>query len=206
MTTLRRGSRGAEVEQLQKKLNLAADGIFGAITEEAVKDFQKSKGLPSDGVVGAKTWAALGAASAQSKRRITDIIIHCAATPEGRDVKTATIKSWHIAGRKWKDIGYHYVIELDGTVHVGRDESVIGAHTTGYNAHSIGVCYVGGCAKDGDGAACARAAAQISRRESARPPRLLARPQRQRHGGTLRMDKGVPELRGKRLAQRNRII
>ena len=149
MTTLRRGSRGAEVEQLQKKLNLAADGIFGAITEEAVKDFQKSKGLPSDGVVGAKTWAALGAANAQSKRRITDIIIHCAATPEGSDVKTATIKGWHVAGRKWKDIGYHYVIELDGTVHVGRDESVIGAHTTGYNAHSIGVCYVGGCAKDG---------------------------------------------------------
>ena len=72
MTTLRRGSRGAEVEQLQKKLNLAADGIFGAITEEAVKDFQKSKGLPSDGVVGAKTWAAFSRANAQSKRRITD--------------------------------------------------------------------------------------------------------------------------------------
>lgn len=149
MTTLRRGSCGAEVEQLQKKLNLAVDGIFGAITEEAVMDFQKSMGLTSDGVVGAKTRAALGVASAQSKRRITDIIIHCAATPEGSDVETATIKGWHVAGRKWKDIGYHYVIELDGSVHVGRDESVIGAHTTGYNSHSIGVCYVGGCAKDG---------------------------------------------------------
>lgn len=149
MTTLRRGSRGAEVEQLQKKLNLAVDGIFGAITEEAVMDFQKSMGLPSDGIVGAKTRAALDVASAQSKRRITDIIIHCAATPEGSDVKTATIKGWHVAGRKWKDIGYHYVIELDGSIHVGRDESVIGAHTTGHNAHSIGVCYVGGCSKDG---------------------------------------------------------
>lgn len=85
----------------------------------------------------------------KSKRKITMLIVHCSATPEGRDVKTETIKDWHVNGNHWKDIGYHYVIELDGSIHKGRDENVIGAHCSGKNAHSIGICYVGGVAKDG---------------------------------------------------------
>ncbi len=82
-------------------------------------------------------------------RKIDKLIIHCSATPEGRDVKTEIIKNWHVNGNHWKDIGYHYVIELDGSVHKGRDESVIGAHCSGQNANSIGICYIGGIAKDG---------------------------------------------------------
>jgi len=81
-------------------------------------------------------------------REIDYIIIHCAATPEGRDVSTDTIKDWHVNGRGWSDIGYHYVIELDGTIGQGRDLDVSGAHTKGQNARSIGVCYVGGCDED----------------------------------------------------------
>ena len=81
-------------------------------------------------------------------REIDYIIIHCAATPEGRDVSTETIKDWHVNGRGWSDIGYHYVIELDGTIGQGRDLDVSGAHTKGQNARSIGVCYVGGCDED----------------------------------------------------------
>lgn len=82
-------------------------------------------------------------------RKINKIIIHCSATPEGRDIKTETIRNWHIKDNHWKDIGYHYVIELDGSIHIGRDENVIGAHCSGQNANSIGICYVGGLAKDG---------------------------------------------------------
>ena len=82
-------------------------------------------------------------------RKINKLIVHCSATPEGRDVKTETIKDWHVNGNHWKDIGYHYVIELDGSIHKGRDENVIGAHCSGQNADSIGICYVGGVAKDG---------------------------------------------------------
>ncbi len=81
-------------------------------------------------------------------RKINKLIVHCSATPEGRDVKTETIKDWHVNGNHWKDIGYHYVIELDGSIHKGRDENVIGAHCSGQNANSIGICYVGGVAKD----------------------------------------------------------
>lgn len=81
-------------------------------------------------------------------RKINKLIVHCSATPEGRDVKTETIRDWHVKGNGWSDIGYHYVVELDGSVHAGRDESVAGAHCSGQNAYSIGVCYVGGVEAD----------------------------------------------------------
>lgn len=144
---------------MQGKLNLAQDGIFGPITEEAVRDFQKRKGLSVDGVVGPKTWAALGVVTAQTKRTITDIVLHCTATPEGKEVTVAAIRAGHLA-RGFKDIGYHYVIGLDGTIHKGRDESLIGAHVSGHNAHSIGISYVGGVEKDGKTPKDTRTAAQ----------------------------------------------
>lgn len=81
-------------------------------------------------------------------RAINKIIIHCAATPEGRNITTPTIKEWHLK-RGWSDIGYHYVIELDGSVHRGRPVERPGAHTKGQNANSIGICYVGGTDRNG---------------------------------------------------------
>ena len=80
-------------------------------------------------------------------RKITKIIVHCADTPEGRDDKAADIRSWHKA-RGFNDIGYHYVVDLDGTIEPGRDVTIAGAHTTGHNADSIGVCYIGGADTD----------------------------------------------------------
>lgn len=76
------------------------------------------------------------------------IIIHCTATPEGRDVTASDVDRWHRA-RGFKSIGYHYLIRLDGTIEKGRPESMIGAHTLGQNSSSIGVCYVGGLSRDG---------------------------------------------------------
>lgn len=81
-------------------------------------------------------------------RPINEIIIHCAATEEGRNFTVEDIRRWHVQGNGWKDIGYHYVIYLDGSVHPGRPLDQAGAHTTGHNANSIGICYVGGCASD----------------------------------------------------------
>ena len=79
-------------------------------------------------------------------RPINKVIIHCSATPEGRDVKTKEIKKWHLSNG-WSDIGYHYVIELDGKVVEGRPVELVGAHCVGQNKFSIGVCYVGGMNK-----------------------------------------------------------
>ena len=76
-------------------------------------------------------------------RNITEIILHCSATPEGKDFRAADIDRWHRA-KGWKCIGYNYVIDLDGTIEGGRSLEMTGAHTIGHNANSIGICYIGG--------------------------------------------------------------
>lgn len=82
-------------------------------------------------------------------RTIKKIIIHCSATPVGEDFTVDDIRRWHVKGNGWKDIGYHFVIYRDGSVHLGRKLEEAGAHTSGQNANSIGICYIGGCAPDG---------------------------------------------------------
>lgn len=154
METIKKGSKGDAVKTLQNCLGLKADGIFGTLTEDAVKVFQKANNLVSDGIVGTKTWEKLLSSKepqkiAQTSRKIKEVILHCSATPEGKDYSVSTIKQWHLQ-RGFSDIGYHYVISNDskGTVNVGRPETVAGAHCTGHNSCSIGVCYVGGLATD----------------------------------------------------------
>lgn len=81
-------------------------------------------------------------------RSINQIIIHCSATREGKDYTVADITRWHKA-RGWRTIGYHFVIYRDGSVHKGRNLEEIGAHCVGHNAHSVGICYIGGLSADG---------------------------------------------------------
>ena len=81
-------------------------------------------------------------------RTINEIIIHCADTPAGRDNTVADITAWH-KDRGFRTIGYHYVIYRDGSIHTGRPVQEIGAHCKGHNAHSIGICYIGGKSADG---------------------------------------------------------
>lgn len=77
-------------------------------------------------------------------RELNRIILHCTATPSWREVSVDEIRRWHVEGNGWSDIGYHYVILLDGTVARGRPLDVAGAHVKGHNKDSIGVVYVGG--------------------------------------------------------------
>lgn len=147
---LKKTMRGEDVKRLQGALHLLPDGIFGRLTEEAVMEFQRSHGLVTDGVVGAKTWAALGALPLKkSKRVINEIIVHCTASYEGRNVTVDAIRRMHVKERGWSDIGYHYVVYLDGSIHEGRNVNISGAHCTGHNSHSVGVVYVGGLDKNG---------------------------------------------------------
>lgn len=75
------------------------------------------------------------------------IVVHCSATPEGRDVTAKQIDSWH-RERGFAKIGYHYVIRLDGTIETGRAQNEIGAHVKNKNSTSIGVCLIGGVSAD----------------------------------------------------------
>ena len=81
-------------------------------------------------------------------RNVNKIIVHCSATPEGKAFSVADIRRWHLQ-RGGSDVGYHFVVYLDGSVHVGRPLRKCGAHCKGYNAHSVGICYIGGLASAG---------------------------------------------------------
>ena len=169
MKTIKNGSKGAEVKTLQEALNkagnygLATDGIFGAKTEAAVRDYQKRNDLSVDGIAGPKTWSKLGYETADEitagGRAINKLIVHCTATKEGKECSSDTISGWHKArnfsyylnskGEK-KYTGYHYLIHLDGTIEECRPENVRGCHVSGQNANSIGICYVGGLDANGN--------------------------------------------------------
>ncbi len=82
--------------------------------------------------------------------KIDSIIIHCSATRAGQDFRAKDIDRIH-KQRGFAQIGYNFIIDLDGTVENGRPLSIDGAHcnTKGfsevsYNKHSIGICYIGG--------------------------------------------------------------
>lgn len=79
----------------------------------------------------------------KSKRTIKYIVVHCTATPEGREHTAQDIDRWH-KQRGWRGIGYNYVIRLDGMIELGRDVDEIPAHVVGHNKSSIGVVYIGG--------------------------------------------------------------
>ena len=79
-------------------------------------------------------------------RTINKVIVHCTATPEDRHTTVEDVRRWHL-DRGWSDIGYHFLIYLDGSLHAGRPVEKQGAHCKGYNKGSIGIAYVGGIDK-----------------------------------------------------------
>lgn len=84
------------------------------------------------------------------KEEIDAIVVHCSATPEGKDLGRKDINMMHVQ-RGFQCIGYNFVVKLDGTVQTGRSLTIDGAHCNSkgfsgrsYNKHSIGICYIGG--------------------------------------------------------------
>ncbi len=80
---------------------------------------------------------------------VEKLIVHCSATREGQHITVDTIRDWHVNERKWRDVGYHYIVYLDGSIHKGRKDNVPGAHCRQYNKSSLGICYIGGVESDG---------------------------------------------------------
>lgn len=167
-TVYKQGDRGAVVRQIQKAVGAYPDGVWGTVTTECVKAWQLKHGLAADGLAGPKTLALMGITGTvqavtpskthyaiqhggielkKSRRHIDYIVIHCTATPEGQARTVEQIRAQHKA-QGWADIGYHYLVTLDGKVHLGRDVDIAGAHVAGHNPNSIGVVYVGGLEND----------------------------------------------------------
>lgn len=83
-------------------------------------------------------------------REVDEIILHCSATRpgwmqgQGIGAKVAEIRRWHVEDNGWKDIGYHFLIDVDGEVMAGRPLGQTGAHVVGKNQRTIGICLIGG--------------------------------------------------------------
>lgn len=107
------------------------------------------------------------------KQELKYLVLHCTATPEGRDVSAAEIRRWHTSpvsagGRGWKQVGYTDLVHLNGSVErlVANNEDVwvdpweITNGAKGYNSVSRHIVYAGGCATDGKTPKDTRTAAQ----------------------------------------------
>lgn len=168
----------ASVRAFQRAAGLVVDGKAGPQTMAAIKQAvtavkpgrpepdksAMNAGVPDEASLADAARPPPNVASLKlfdTARAIDELWIHCAATPEGRDFTVADIRAWHKA-RGWSDIGYHYVIYRDGSIHAGRPIGQVGAHVEGHNARSVGVVYVGGVSADGKTAKDTRTSAQRS--------------------------------------------
>jgi len=71
------------------------------------------------------------------------LVVHGSAHPKTTKEDFKSLRHSHML-RGESDIGYHYVIERDGMIVEGRPHSMPGAHASGYNRHSLGICLIGG--------------------------------------------------------------
>lgn len=84
----------------------------------------------------------------QNYREVTLLVVHCSATRCDRHFSVEALRRSHLA-RGFADIGYHFYITRDGEVHICHPVHQIGAHATGWNDKSIGICYEGGLDENG---------------------------------------------------------
>lgn len=83
------------------------------------------------------------------KKPVDTIFVHCSATrpdwmaEKTLDEKIKEITRWH-RGRGFGAIGYHWIVDRDGQIAKGRPEEAVGAHVSGFNAGSLGICLIGG--------------------------------------------------------------
>ena len=92
---------------------------------------------------------ATGIRQGKAGHLVTEIVLHCSATypgwlsSEGLEAKMIEIRAWHL-GRGWRDIGYHYVIDRNAALGIGRPVTEVGAGVMGHNQGVIHVCLIGG--------------------------------------------------------------
>ena len=84
----------------------------------------------------------------QNYREVRLLVVHCSATRCDKNFSVEALRRCHLA-RGFASIGYHFYITRDGEVHICRPVHQIGAHATGWNDKSIGICYEGGLNEDG---------------------------------------------------------
>lgn len=148
----------------------AIDGKGGPATARALAALLRSYGINADVTATVSTLTASAPVAApvaapvpvvgtmiyqgSARYPVREIAVHCSATlPDwmagaSLAAKVAEIRRWHTLpkpqGRGWRDIGYHWIIDRDGTILPGRPETVIGAGIESHNNGVIHCCLIGG--------------------------------------------------------------
>jgi peptidoglycan hydrolase-like protein with peptidoglycan-binding domain len=155
--TLRRGSRGPDVAEWQRVVEVRADGNFGPATERATKDWQRAHGLPADGVVGPLARRAAGLEAGpggdgaypfvqarnfmKAERTSIDLIVlHSAEAAE--TAKTAENVAGWFSGANAPVASAHYCVDADSIVQCVLDKDVA-YHAPGANQRGIGIEHAG---------------------------------------------------------------
>lgn len=127
-----------------------ADGLFGPRTEAAAEAWIAAKGRAKP-AAGAAAVAGLPMIyQGKAQYPVREIVVHCSATPPEWmtglpfAAKVREIRLWHTRDRGWKDIGYTWLCDRDGSILPGRPETVIGAGVEGHNSGVIHICLIGG--------------------------------------------------------------
>ena len=81
-------------------------------------------------------------------RHVDRVFIHCSASSQKSHDDISVIRKWHVEERGWRDVGYHYFIQRDGTIQRGRDLEWIPAAQRGHNEGTIAICLHGRVARD----------------------------------------------------------
>lgn len=130
-----------------------ADDRWGPRTESALLEVIANDGRPKPVATAPRPSITPGHPrmyQGSARYLIDEIVTHCSATRPTwmasntfRD-RVAEIRSWHVDDNGWRDIGYHWLIDRDGSVLPGRAETVIGAGVEGHNRGVIHICLLGG--------------------------------------------------------------
>lgn len=84
------------------------------------------------------------------KRAVYKVYIHCSASDNPAHASVDVIRKWHTTkdprdpSKPWSDIGYHYVMPFDGTIHPGRNLEASPASQAPYNKNTVSICVCGG--------------------------------------------------------------
>ena len=77
------------------------------------------------------------------KRPVNRVFIHCSDSDHDHHNNIDVIRKWHVEERGFADVGYHFFIQRDGTVQIGRNLEVIPAAQKGHNWGTIAICLHG---------------------------------------------------------------
>lgn len=153
------------VRHIQDRLGLVVDGKAGPATQKALTQLNAAPkparaepdkaAMQTPAVVLHSGTSATGKAPdnfdaskiVNTSRALSEIILHCTATPEGKHFTVDDVRSWH-KQRGFSDVGYHFLVYPDGRIMLGRPLGQIGSHVSGKNTGTIGIAYFGGITAD----------------------------------------------------------